>query len=435
MIQLPPCLFGYVICGYAQQGENFLTKNQRSSLGVLSLSTHLALASSTWDAVFDDFQPLRPLNIGLCLQLGSSNGINPLMSLRPLACWFGSGRPRSESPARLQIGISCCLNSKPETSKLPSFNHSEPRVVAAAMELSAVTTPATTTTPATQVTPAASIETGTGLPESQLSPFPAATLQSPLESLPVEIQRLILIHSPTFGTLRALVHASPRLHAVYTADRLRILRGFVEQSLDDLLIDAHAAYLSGKDEFQLNREMPMLWEFVHAYEQRHAAVEQSEIAAQLTLEELVQLVRFHGSVVEFLTERYAVWALAALSSSPEAQPISATERRRIQRGIYRLQIFCNICGTRGAGRSSPNCITHDFDRIRVLGLFPAWQVEEIFCVHEFVKDSYGGIFDQVAWDLNEERNPRYSHLRSLRASQDLMLFEDTECCQFDPSVV
>lgn len=333
-----------------------------------------------------------------------------------------------------KLGISCCLNSKSEPSKFPSFNHPEPRVVVAAMEPSAVTTPATTTTPTTQVTPAASIETGPGLPESQLSPLPAATPQSPLESLPVEIQRLILIHSPTFDTLRALVHASPRLHAVYTADRLRILRGFVEQSLDGLLIDAHAAYLSGKDEFQLNREVPVLWGFIHAYEQRRAAVGQSEIAAQLTLEELVQLVRFHGSVVEFLTERYAIWALAALSSSPESQPISATERRRIQRGIYRLQIFCNVCGTRGAGRSSPNCIT-EFDRVRVLGLFPAWQVEEIFCIHEFVKDSYGGIFDQVAWDLNEERNPRYSHLRPLRASQDLMLFEDTECCQFDPFVV
>ncbi|KAK4238270.1 hypothetical protein C8A03DRAFT_33724 [Achaetomium macrosporum] len=87
-----------------------------------------------------------------------------------------------------------------------------------------------------------------------------------LEGLPFEIQQPILSRAPTVDTLRALVHASPRLHSVYVQDRLPILRVVVEQNFDGFLVDAHAAYLSGTNEFQQSRSEPMLWEFVEAYE-------------------------------------------------------------------------------------------------------------------------------------------------------------------------
>ncbi|KAK3901293.1 hypothetical protein C8A05DRAFT_35013 [Staphylotrichum tortipilum] len=99
---------------------------------------------------------------------------------------------------------------------------------------------------------------------------PPPTPFSPLECFPIEVQRLILIHASTFSTLRTLV---------YAADRPRILRGFLAQTLDGLLVDTHAAYLSGTDEFQLTREVPVLWEFLHAYEQRWTAVKEGEDVA------------------------------------------------------------------------------------------------------------------------------------------------------------
>ena len=82
---------------------------------------------------------------------------------------------------------------------------------------------------------------------------------APLEELPFEIQRLILSEAPTFDTLRALVHASPRLHSVYVQDRLPILRDFIEQTFDGFLAHAHSAYISGTDEFQKTRTESMLW--------------------------------------------------------------------------------------------------------------------------------------------------------------------------------
>ncbi|KAH6624024.1 hypothetical protein B0J18DRAFT_427087 [Chaetomium sp. MPI-SDFR-AT-0129] len=259
---------------------------------------------------------------------------------------------------------------------------------------------------------------------SKCAPTQSPAVTGPLESLPFEIQRLILSHAPTFDTLRALVHASPRLHSVYAQDRLHILRAFVEQYLQGIFLDAYAAYRSGTDEFQLTRNEPMLWDFVHDFENKRnvTTIRQSKLAEPLGLEDLVQLVRFHHAIVEPLTERYSIWALAALSSAPEDNPLSWTEKVRIQRGLYRFQIFCNLCGSRGEGRSSRECIEVPLQRLRVLSLFPAYQIEEILCIHEFGKDTYGGIFYRVAWDLNEERNPIYKDVDLESVRENLLLF-------------
>jgi hypothetical protein len=233
--------------------------------------------------------------------------------------------------------------------------------------------------------------------------------------------------------LRALIHASPQIHRVYAEGRLSILRHFVEREFDGFLIDAHAAYLCGTDEFQQTRTESSLWEFVDNY--RFAIVPGSDLFAQLPLDHVTQMVRFHRLVIEPLTAWYATWALAALSSSPDRCPLSVTERKRIQRALYRLQTFCNLCGCREKGRGAPACIEGRVDRLRVLTLFPAWQIEEILCIHACAEDTYGGVFGQVAWDLNEERNPKYRHIDMTSANEDLMLFIATASCKNSESPI
>ena len=143
----------------------------------------------------------------------------------------------------------------------------------------------------------------------------------------------------------------------------------------------------------------------------------------------MELVRFHQSVIEPLTERYATWALAALSSSSSSYPLSGTERRRIQRALYNLQVFCNLCGSRGEGRSAPVFIRTPLDRLRVLCLLPAWQIEEVLCIDSFARDVYGAAFYQVAWDLDEERNPKYRHIDMMSVQEDLLLFSRPDRCK------
>ena len=75
-------------------------------------------------------------------------------------------------------------------------------------------------------------------PEPTKAPAPQAGLDSPttpprpsLQTLPVELQRLIMCDAPDLTSLSALVHASPELHRVYAKHRRSVLQGFVTQSL------------------------------------------------------------------------------------------------------------------------------------------------------------------------------------------------------------
>lgn len=270
---------------------------------------------------------------------------------------------------------------------------------------------------------------------SAKDPVPAlgsnSTPQPTLEDLPVEVQGLILASTSSLQSLSAFVHASPGLHRIYLGDRLRILRSVVGNMLRGMLVDALGTYHSGTDLFQEGREISLLWAFLKEHEAKYDTAESVWIA-QLSFEDAVHLAHFHVRVIEPLTERYANWALASLPTEPEEeqakqQPLSDTERRRIQHTLYRLQLFCNVCGREARG--SRDRIEGNVDRLRILQMFQPWEVEQILCVHEFSKDIYPDFFRQVAWDLNMDKNPKYRHLDMTATIEDLMLvgYSDGEC--------
>ncbi|KAK3385987.1 hypothetical protein B0H63DRAFT_473990 [Podospora didyma] len=245
-----------------------------------------------------------------------------------------------------------------------------------------------------------------------------------LETLPIELQRLILSSAGSLDVLAAFVHASPQLHATYSHDREAILRKCLARALKGILADAHAAHVSGARSFQLARDEPMLWNFLEHYQQRRKE-EEHVLVRRLSLDDLVQMSRFHTSVVEPLVDHYAAWALPVIPYASPAcisSPLSQTERRRIQRGIYRLQVHCNMCGSQGEGRSSPCFIQDPEEGTRVLASFPGYETEEMLCIHAFALDKYTSVFRQVAWDLNEIRNPEYKDVVMTAVNDDMILF-------------
>ncbi|KAI3394003.1 hypothetical protein diail_3319 [Diaporthe ilicicola] len=124
------------------------------------------------------------------------------------------------------------------------------------------------------------------------------------------------------------------------------------------------------------------------------------------------MAHVHLRVVEPLTGRYCRWALGALSSSPHAAPLTKTEKSRIQRAMYRLQVICNL------GISDPQTI------LQILDSFGPWAAEQIICVHEFAKERFTSAFIECAWELNEEENPRYSHVALLDVKEALLLYQN-----------
>lgn len=230
-----------------------------------------------------------------------------------------------------------------------------------------------------------------------------------LETLPVEIQEIIISELPTLQTLSCLVHASPQLHALYARNRSAMLGGCLSRTLGTVMVDSLYCRLSGTDQFQQTRNLTLIQDLLHAYQERRGASPDCHLG-ELPLEDLVAMARFHTSVIEPLAEEYVTWALAVFSDSSQINPPNGTEQARIHRALYRLQIFCNVCGSRTVSGDSETRITDSVGRARVLSQFPAWEVEELLCIHEFAKTTYDRVFHDVAWDLDEVRNPKYADI-------------------------
>lgn len=124
------------------------------------------------------------------------------------------------------------------------------------------------------------------------------------------------------------------------------------------------------------------------------------------------MATFHISVIQPLTDLYAHWALGALSSSPEAVPLSRVDVACIQRAIYRLQTICNYrIGSRAA-------------LLGLLDAFSPWESEKILCVHAFAEEKCTGAFIMAAWDLNQDRNPRYRSISIFDTNEASLLHEN-----------
>lgn len=67
-----------------------------------------------------------------------------------------------------------------------------------------------------------------------------AASSSLLESLPAEMRDQILLSMPDLPTLRAMVRASPVMHAQYRSNRDSVFRACVERELDGFSVHAYA---------------------------------------------------------------------------------------------------------------------------------------------------------------------------------------------------
>ncbi|KAB5560174.1 hypothetical protein GE09DRAFT_81690 [Coniochaeta sp. 2T2.1] len=227
---------------------------------------------------------------------------------------------------------------------------------------------------------------------------------SQLEGLPFETQQTILSAAPDLPTLRAMVLASPTLHSVYRQDRMRILKECIDRIIGH---DAHATYLTSTETFRRSDiTKPMISDFLEEYKEslRPGNPPPTLANAKVRLEDYVQIARFHFSVVEPLTERFATWALDGLAAldpkAPVEKPLSDAERTRIQRAIYRLETFCNLCSLR-----SPFHMWAARQRLEILCVFPAWEVEEILCIHHFLKERVDSVFNEISelpWPLKPD---------------------------------
>jgi hypothetical protein len=178
--------------------------------------------------------------------------------------------------------------------------------------------------------------------------------------------------------------------------------------------DVHIAHVFDSQAFRLNDSVTpvVVWDFLNANKQARwssalsartiPGQRRSSSPAEFALPghgklklNSIQLLRYHLAVVEPLAERYSAWALAALGCSPATHPLSAAETARVQRALYRLEVFCILCSQR-----SPCAFTDTDNQVDLLSIFEAWEVEQMLCVYEWVKETVNTVLRRLDTQLS-----------------------------------
>ena len=254
----------------------------------------------------------------------------------------------------------------------------------------------------------------------------SASPVSLLENLPAELRDHILLHMPDPPTLRALVRASPTLHAGYHANRNAILRACLARELDGWFVDAYACVNSRMRKESPTRTDARITRFLGGYRLWRSGPNPPGPDRGLRDPDSCRwLAAFHLSVVRPLTNQYAAWALANLSrasaefaggrQAADAEggaeagrdgqaPLRRSEEIRIFRALYQYETFYHLFG-RNEGRRAGGFRTHELNQLFVC-LFDPWEAEALGCIDLVIRDRYKVIFAKVKWDL-DDRDPTF----------------------------
>ncbi|KAG9232437.1 hypothetical protein BJ875DRAFT_514496 [Amylocarpus encephaloides] len=251
-----------------------------------------------------------------------------------------------------------------------------------------------------------------------------------LDEFCIELQEMILERIPDMTSLWSFIRTSKNMYAIFHSSKDKILRIVITREISPgVMKDALAAYSSTK--FNSCREVTSVDAAIPSNQPSHMSVvdwlatyyipscDLSKVAKfyvseksreewiegsltrkktvrniSLSSEEMLLLWELHKDV-KFIADLYVQETLPifnhcftywhprpALERTPTLQDLSLIEKQRIFRAIYHFVIFGNLfCPVSTLGTLIWG---HDRIALHYLCLFPAWQVEEISCVYDFI---------------------------------------------------
>ncbi|RYC62360.1 hypothetical protein CHU98_g3835 [Xylaria longipes] len=257
---------------------------------------------------------------------------------------------------------------------------------------------------------------------------------SRLENLPAELRVLILSRAPDLPTLRALVRASPVLHAQYRNNRNCILRACLSREMDGLLNDAYATAMSRACELG-PRTDKTITDYLDTYQIWLSSSNAPPDIKSIDPGRIRWMAAFHISVARPLARLYSNWALANLQKAVLASTgqqrkaeaeineaveedaeeeaaaqdehnikLSRSEEIRVFRAIYRYETYHHLFGQNQGQRQG--AFRHHEIHDLFFCLFDPWEAEAVGCIDTFVRLRYEDIFNQVKADLHP-RNARF----------------------------
>ncbi|KAL7946057.1 hypothetical protein V8C42DRAFT_352943 [Trichoderma barbatum] len=204
-------------------------------------------------------------------------------------------------------------------------------------------------------------------------------------------------------------------HNQVKQDRPSILYGQLKAMLGNTLLEAYAVYQTSFPPFKNDtRDKAVVQPFLESYANKRLIERAGPSLRELSEEAIIAMWKFQTEIVAPIVELFAQWTLANLSSKvenygytlcwpldgdgPDASSLeialSAMERMRILRGMYRFQLYCHIFGSQG--RSRPRFGEDPFVSMDdVVGLFcnifEPWELEEFWRIQAYVHHKCEGI--------------------------------------------
>lgn len=246
---------------------------------------------------------------------------------------------------------------------------------------------------------------------------------SPLESLPAELRVMVLCRVPDLPTLRALVRASPILHAQYRHDRDEILRACLSRELEGLFVDAWANIESRVCTLG-PRNDGVITSYIAYYRTWLSSPTPYPDVNSIKGGRLRWMAAYHLAIARPMALLYSNWALTnlkktilsstsqqgpggteikeAVKEEPTAQTnrdikLSRSEEIRIFRALYRYETFQHLFGI-NEGKRKGRFSSHEINYL-FFSHFGPWETDAIGCIHTFVTHKYEDIFNQVKADL------------------------------------
>ncbi|KAF2152334.1 hypothetical protein K461DRAFT_268301 [Myriangium duriaei CBS 260.36] len=224
---------------------------------------------------------------------------------------------------------------------------------------------------------------------------------APLEKLPPEVRRHILM-ATTPASLQSLTRASPAYWQQYVHDRSLIIWHILHDAIGNTILDAVIVSQTTGNAFLQSRDFDLINAWVTQYRDQRQAIQARLLPMKITEQQVVYMLEFQLKVIEPLADEFIAWNAANFHAGELTNAISATERGRINRALYRYQICSNLFGAGRRPFKGESEVPAEDLCTYLLILFEPWEIEEILCVYEFVKDFYHGMLNKIHWEIDKD---------------------------------
>ncbi|MCJ1344200.1 hypothetical protein MMC31_002403 [Peltigera leucophlebia] len=232
-----------------------------------------------------------------------------------------------------------------------------------------------------------------------------------LETLPAELQAMIMVRSSSSQSLFNLIRASPVFYHQFSTSRELFLSDFLRHLLPAKILSTAQAAVSATmlEKGQRNRKNHL--DIIKTYlAEREAAFPATEL---IDLSTSIRICRFNNSVERFIqdfVERSSRFlAPHGYSLGIDNFPVTQTEQWRLQRAFYHFQLHACLNNEDESGVSGLSPL-EQADHFRL----PEFEIEELSCVLSYIAGRLDETYERfeetfVRSLLSEMDKPEHAH--------------------------